>query len=277
MADISDVLVALRDAVTAALAAALLVQPGPGHAGTRIFVGWPDPSLDADLEAGICTVSIWPRGTTREVAAYMDGWVEQPPLSSGVSIVVSGDAATLAGAVTAPGTVAAVVVNGTLAVSREALLGESAAALAAALAALVAPNRSCTASGGTLTIPGASRLDVRVLAGRIERREIRRTIQGIQITAWTPTPAKRDALIRVIDAAIHDQMRALALPDGSVATITYDGTAYDEAQRKQPLHRRDLLVSAEFAMTQQRAAPPVLVPTTLITPEPARITRTVLS
>lgn len=277
MADISEVLVAVRDAVAHALDQAALVQPGPSWRGTRIYVGWPGADLDKDLGQGIAHVTVWPRGNATILAPYMQGWRDSGPVVPSLAAAMTGETVSFTGTGTVPQQIAAVVVDHVAAYTYALVPGDGPAQVAQHLAALIAVDRTASATGGAVTVPGAISLEARVVAGGSEQRETRRVAHSIQITAWSATPTGRDALIRAIDAVVDEGMRALPLPDGSLARLSYQGTVFDEDARQQPLHRRDLLVTAEFAASQSRAVPAIAVPVLIVTPEPARISRTVLS
>jgi hypothetical protein len=263
MADLIDVLHALRDVV------ASILYPGGAPSGTapasvvgqpvRILVGWPDASLDADLKANICWVTIWPRpGMARTIGPYLDGWVSHLVTPSMV-VDASGDAATFSGTGVVPEQIAAVIVDGAQAYTYPLTLGDGPAEVAAGLAALVSADRPASAAGGVLTVPGAHLL-ARVVAGGTESREVRRLEQSIQITAWCPTPALRDAIVRAIDDALIEDSRTLVMPDGTKATVSYEGSSLDEEARQQPLHRRDLMVSVEYSTARTRSAPGIAAP-----------------
>lgn len=281
MADLSDVLNVLRDTLAAVLYPnGVPNTPAPqsiAGCAVRVYVGWPDTSLDTDLRQGIAHLSIFPRpGMARERNVYLTGWVTLPGPAPSITATVSADVATFAGAGTTPQMIAAVVVDGKP-YTYPLASGDGPAQVAAALAGLIAVDRTATAEGGLLTVPGTHSLKARVVAGGTERRETRRLQQSIQISAWAPSPSTRDALIRIVDEALIEDHRTLVMPDGTKATIDYEGTAYDEAARQQPLHRRDLVISAEYTSVRTRTAPGIAVPVTEIEPEPARIKHVVIS
>lgn len=282
MADLGDVLRALRDAVSQILypngvPGGAMPQSAAG-APARVYVGWPDASLDADLKAGIVQVTIWPRsGMTRDVGPFLTGWKDQQVPVPSMAATVEGDTATFAGTGAVSGMIAAVLVDRVAAYTYPLLPGDGPEQVAAALAALVAADRPATASGAALTVPDAFALTARVVSSGTERRELRRLSQSIQISAWAPSGTLRDAVIRMIDEALLEEYRTLALPDGSVATIEYEGTGYDEEARQQPLHRRDLFVSAEYSTARTRSVPGIAVPVVEYETDPAVIRRTILS
>lgn len=265
MADLVDVLHALRDVISS------ILYPGGVPTGTapasavgrpvRVLVGWPSAELDNDLKANVCWVTLWPRaGMSRIIGPYLDGWLEHLSAPSMTATAYDTDA-TFSGTGVVPNQIAAVIVDGAKAYTYPLTLGDGPGQVAAALAALITADRSASASGPILTVPGAH-LSARVVASGTEVREVRRLAQSVQITAWCPTPALRDAVIRLIDEALIEDARTLDLPDGTKATLSYEGTGFDEEARQQPLHRRDLLVSAEYSQTRTRSAPGIAVPTT---------------
>lgn len=278
MADLSDVTHALRDAIAAALGALGMVQPSQSWKGTRIYVGWPGADLDADLAKGVCHISIWPRaGMARTIGPYMTGWAEQPRPAPSLTVAISADEATFVGTGVVPQQIAAVIVDHAKAYTYPLQGGDGPAEVAAALATQVAADRSASAAGGVLSVPGAFSLVARVVAGGGVQREVRRLSQSIQVSAWCPAPALRDRLIRAVDEALIEDYRTLVMPDGTLATVTYEGTGYDEAARQQPLHRRDLFVSVEYSQARVRQEPAIAVPDVEYETDPAVIQRTILS
>jgi hypothetical protein len=281
MADISEVLDAVRNA-----AAAILYPNGVGTeqnprsivgSPLRIYVGWPDASLDQDLRKGICQVTIWPRGMAREVGPYLTGWVSVPPPAPSLTAVTADTTVTFGGTSAVPQQIAAVIIDRSKSYTVPVLPSDTPDSIAASLALAISVDRAATATGPVLDVPGAFALAGRVVAGGNEVRESRRMSEGIQITAWCPTPALRDAIITRLDLAFSDDLRSLPLPDGTIATLTYAGSLFNEEARSQPLHRRDLLLSAEFPTVLTRQAPGIAVPVTNLAPEPALIRRTILS
>lgn len=264
MADLSDVMHALRDAVAAILypsgiPADTLPASAVG-APARVYVGWPAADLDLDLRKGVVQVSLWPRaGMSRWIGPYLDGW-HSTPVTPTLTAATSGITVTFAGAGLAPNMIAAVIVDHTAVYTYPVLETDGPSGVAAALAALISVDRSAGATGGVLTVPRAFSLVGRVVSGATEHREIRRLSQSVQITAWCPTQALRDLVIRLIDDFLIEEVRTLLMPDGTLATVTYEGTAYDEEARQQPLHRRDLIVSVEYSQTRSRQSPAIAVP-----------------
>lgn len=266
MADLSEVLTAIRNEVARVLYPDG-VPAGPAPASiagipVRIYVGWPDASLDADLKAQIAHVTIWPRsGMAQVMRPYIDGWRDTPGPAPSMTATAGEETASFAGTGSQPDMIAAVVVNHAAAYTLPIATGQTPEQVAAALAALIVADRPASAAGATITIPGAWHVTARVVGGGTESREVRRLSQDVQISVWSPRPAARDLLAKAIDAAIELALRTLVMPDGTKATLTYSGTAYEEDARQQPLHRRDLIVSVEYSMAVTRQAPGVAVPT----------------
>jgi hypothetical protein len=279
MADIQDVMQALRDRAAAAL------YPNGVPAGTmpasvagvpvRVYVGWPNAALDTDLGRGIAQVTVYPRGTARNLGPYIGGWQddEQPEPSMGA--LVEDDRVSFYGSGTAPGMIAAVLPDASHAYTYQLQPGDTPSAVAAALASLMAMDwPDVAAAGAILTVPGAIRLRARVVIGGTESMELRRVAQGVVVAVWAPSPESRNAITQAVDVAI-ERNRRMRLPDGTGAFVTYESTAYDEAARQQPLYRRDLMLSVEFSMADKRGVPPVAVPDVSAEPEDAPITRVI--
>lgn len=281
MADLSDVLIAIRDEAAAVLYPNGVPADNRSVVGApvRVFVGWPDGSLDADLKKGICQVSVFPRnGVGRNLDPYLTGWQDDPPPAASLTATVAGETATFAGTAATPDMLVAVIIDRAAAYTYAVAPGDDPAAVAAALSALIEADRpTAFADGATLTVPDADSMVVRIGAGSRERLEVRRAQRGIMISAWCPSSALRDAIIRRLDVAFGEEARSLALPDGTIATITYDGDAFEESGRGEPLHRRDLLLLAEFPTVIVNDTPPILVPTTDLDTDPVSTTTVILS
>lgn len=278
MADLTDVMHGIRDAAAAVLADLDLIQPSQTWGGTRLYVGWPDASLDADLKAGITHVSISERpGMARSIGPYLTGWVEHPGPAPSMTASVAEDTATFAGTGLVPGMIAAVIVDGAAAYTYPLVAGDGPAQVAAALAAKVSADRSATATDAALAVPGAFSLVARVVGSGTEQRELRRIVQSIVISIWASRPTTRDRLAQALDEALEVEMRTLLMPDGSKATLNYTGTAYEEEARQQPMHRRDLFVDAEYSMSRTRAVPGIATTLSPIEVDPAQIRRVVIS
>lgn len=280
MADISDVMVAIRNVVAAALypngVPAGAMPPSIAGGPVRVFWGWPNSSLDADLLKGITQVSVYPRGTVRNLGPYLTGWEQQPITPASMTAEAEDTTVTFAGTSAVPGMIAAILMGTVDAYTYAIQPGDTPATVASALAALASTQwPGAVADGATLTIPGAPAVEGRVVASGSERREVRRVVQGVVIAIWAPTAALRDAVAKVIDDAFLDN-RWLALPDGTKAHVTYDGTGFDEEARQAPLHRRDLSLSVEFSTTRTRTAPGIAVPEVEVDPNPAPIRRVVI-
>jgi hypothetical protein len=271
MADLSDVLHRIRDAAATVLYPSG-VPTGPGiplslaGCGVKLYVGWPGADLDADLGRGIVHVSVWARpGVGRERGPYLGVQYTQASAPS-MTAAVDGNTVTFAGGGEMPDMIAAVIVDGSAAYTHPIVPPQTPADVAAALAQAILVDRSATAVGGVLTVPGA-RLRARVVVGGTERHEVRRLEQAVQLSIWAPTAQLRDLVARLIDDAFIDAFRTLVMSDGTKATISYDGTGFDEAQRAQPLHRRDLLLTVEYSVARTQTAPPIAVGETDLQPD----------
>lgn len=267
MADLSHV----EDAIVA-LAAAALYPSGTGSpsaigATCRIGRGWPQPgALNADLAAGVVNVSVAPRpGMTRNTTRYQDRWLYTPPGAPTLTATVSGATVTFAGT-PAAGQLAGIA-SGSAQGAYLVQAGDTLAAVAAALAALVP---GCTAAGPVVTAPSPLALVGRVVSTTPAALEVRRQTQGFQATVWAPTPALRDAAAGAIDAALS-YARWLALPDGSKAgPLIYTGSVTHDTGARELLYRRDLLFQAEYPTTMAQALAEMLFGNVGVTKNPTR-------
>lgn len=284
MADLEDVLVALRDEVGAALSVAGLLEPGPGIGGTKVYVGWPSSeALDADLKAQRAHVTVFPRAGVGRVLGPRLGrnWDVVGPAPAGFSAVVDEAAGTVTFSGSAPPAPAvstvAVVVDRRFAYAVAAGPTDTPESVAAVLAVRIQsglpplagfehdaglPGRAASAAGPVLTVPGAFALEARVAASRPERRELDRVAQGVAVTVWAPSTELRRRLTEAVHVALaEDDGRTLMLPGGEVAGVRYVGTVLTDELRAQPLRRRDLLLEVDFSVVRDRAdVPPVVAP-----------------
>lgn len=257
MADLSDVLTALAQGLAAALYPNGTAQPSVVGADCFVFPGWPDTqSLDADLAAGKVQVSVFPRpGMARVQGRTLEGWRPTPRPVLTMAATYSGETCGFAG-LGSPNQIAAVVEGNARAWTTPAT--GTAEAVATALAALIAADRPVTRNGTALTLPGAINLRARVVIGGGESIMLRRQAQGIQVTIWAPTPALRSA----VGAALDEWVALtpwLALPADESARLIYAGLNDNDDGRQAKLHRRDLMLSADYPTTARREFPGVAV------------------
>jgi hypothetical protein len=263
MADLSDVLTALCQGLAGALYPNGTAQPSAVTAPCVVFPGWPDPaSLDADLAAGRVQVSVFPRpGMGRIEGRKLDGWRAECPVEPMMTAVATQTTVTFAGS-GMPGQMGAVLEGGRAWIASAAGTPE---ATAAALAALIAADRSVTVAGATLTLPGAVYLKARVVPLGAERIELRRQQQSVQVTCWCPTPALRDVVASVLDLWMTEA-GWMTLSTGEKARLLYAGTTYNDDARQALLHRRDLMVTLDYPTTARREAPTTVVVETFLGP-----------
>lgn len=259
MPDISEVLAGIVDAVAAALYPAGLSEPSAVGAGVRVFPGWPDPkNLDEDLARGIVNVSLFPRpGMARPEVRYSKAWSGEGIPTPTMTATVVGEVITFTG-VGSAGLLGAVVEGVERAWPLQIQTGQTPEQVASAFLALVTLDRPATVAGPTLTLPGSINLKARCVAPVPEERELRRQTQGLQVTIWAPTPALRDATASAVDIWLASTP---FLPvSGHQVRLQYVGNAFDDDARQARLHRRDLLMSADYPTIQSRVSPAVSIP-----------------
>lgn len=269
MADQADVEQKLVDIV-----AALLYPNGPDQPPVvtgkfKIYRGWPTgPDLDADLNAGVTNVTVYPRTeTARNTDRFPPEWQERDApvhtLTAAVDIV--------AGTVTIGGTIAAdnpqfvtVVVNDSI-FSYPCQATDTPAAVAAGLLALITASFTASRSGAVLSIVGASTIVARVGATGTVWKEVGRQTMDFQITIWAPSEETRTAVARLIDPPLREPRIVLA--DQSVAHVKYTRSGIIDAIQKEKGFRRDQLYCIEYATSMTMTA-------TEITSLTQRITQT---
>jgi hypothetical protein len=210
----------------------------------KIYRGWPIPSnLDADVRAGIVNVSVYPLDGEQNVTRYSTDWERIPSPRVTMTVSVSGTTATFGGRACCPLN-AAIVVNGTPFVY-PLQATDTPTSVATALAALVSTTYQASSSGATITVPNARRLEARL--GTIDTivQEVKRQKRPFRITAWCSTPAARDRVGALLDAALAG-FTDIALTDGTSGRIRYVRSLPSDAAQKSMIYRRDLVYSVEY-------------------------------
>lgn len=236
---------------------------------TKLYRGWPEEAnMDADLALGRAHVSVFPeQGVTQNTTAYfpLDSAVTTIPAPS-LAWTVAGNTATLSGTIITPQNIA-IVVDG-LGISYGVQPGDTLSTAAAALAALIAPTRTATTTGPTITIPGSHSLVARVGVVGTTQMIVSSQKQGFRVSIWTATPAARDTLSSLIGAGISGLLDTnsnptewIDLSDGTGAQIVYRTTYVDDRPEKARLWRRDICYSVTYYTTISITAPTVTVAT----------------
>jgi hypothetical protein len=253
MADISDVANAL-----VGLAAAAVYPNGTGQASVtggavRAYQGWPIPqSLDADLKAGICHVSVFPRQEERNTSRYPQDWQTKTVNTPTLTASISGQSITIAGTIPPannPHNIA-VLVNGKPYVY--AVQGtDTLASIATALSALIAGDvPGTTSAGAVVTVSATGRIaSVRIGVTGTSIRELRRQERVFQITIWADTPDRRKAAAEAIDVSLA-AINFLNLSDSTTGRLIYKSSPITDDHQKDKLYRRDLFYTVEYATTQ---------------------------
>ncbi len=254
MADQADV-----EAALAALAGAALYPGGlqaacavPGVAA-RIYRGHPvAAALDADLAAGRCNISVAASNAGESATRWGDEIYEVPHTSAAMTADVAGSTVQFAGAAEA-GQVAAVIADGVSAAWRTRA-DDTPASVAAALAGLLARQRTASAAGAVLSVPGAIRLLARVEADQPVLRLTRRQRQNFSLTCWCPDPQTRDAVAAVVDAALSG-MDFIGLADGTSGRLLAAGSVSSDRWEDAALFSRVLTYSVDYATSLAQTLP----------------------
>lgn len=256
MADQADVETVLITLVAAALYPQGTDQPSVPGPDCRIYRGWPNSAaLDADLGAGRINVTVFPLSEpTRITTRHMEQWLGAAPAPSLVA-AVQGNSVALSGSAD-PGQLAGVLADNHSYVYRTQS-GDTAALVAANLAAQARADWLVNLSGSQITLHGPSRIVARVATDGSVLKEIRRQEQGFRITCWCPTPANRDTTAASIDQALA-KLSFLDMPDSSSARITYGGSAVFDQSQNALLYRRDLIYQVEYPTVLGDSLPSML-------------------
>lgn len=263
MADSFDVMTVLAQKLTSIVYPGGTAQPSITGAPARVSLGWPTPAeIDADLLASKDNISVFalPGGQNATRYGNRSHRIGDPSIAT-LGWTVAGITATLAGTVSVPQNIGIIVDN--VAYTYAVLAGDTLASAAAALAALIAVDRTCTSLGAVITIPAARQITARVGTVSNVGRELARQKECYQLTIWTADVARRKILLNAIQAAMADTPR-IAMPDGFGARLRYrNGTPEDDVQ-KSLLYRYDLFYEVEFAITATRTAPQAIAWTVTI-------------
>jgi hypothetical protein len=274
MADIGDVANALVALCGTALYPAGVGAGSPVGLNFRIYRGHPTPKvLDEDIVAGfaivggayqlvtpgarIAHVCVNPRpGVGRAAKSYVFNAPTSTPASATLTAVVAGDTVTLGGTIAA-GQGMAVDANG-IAAGAAAGSADTLATLATLVAAaLTSAGATASAAGPVITVPGApsgtlyANGFVLVATGQ----EVRRQIQGFDITIYAPGRDARDAISAAISPALGAVTRVV-MPDGFQAKIDPASPIEldDDRPEKELLFVRKLFYAVEYATVLSGAA-----------------------
>lgn len=140
-------------------------------------------------------------------------------------------------------------VSGT-AVAYAPLSTDGPADIAAALAAQIA---NATASGATVTFPGALGITARTSGQSTQRRITRRQEQVFRVSIFSASWKGRDALGSALDAAASSEW-FIPNTDGTFSRIVFSGAQDIDTQQTEGIFRRDLLWKVTFDTIQEQKA-----------------------
>ena len=256
MADQSDIETSLVALISGALYPQGTGEPSIPGQPCRIYRGWPNaPALDADLAAGLVTVTVSSiDGTARNTTRYPDTWLSDPPLPT---LLVSAAANTVTfGGSADVGQLAGIAADGKTYVYRTQP-NDTPALVAANLAAQARADHFVLLSGSTITLEGVADLFARVAADGSAQLEIRRQMQRFRTTIWCSDPSVRDTVATLVDLALAS-LRFITLADNTQARLLFAGGSTIDRSENASLYRRDLLYDIEYPTTIVAAQPTML-------------------
>lgn len=244
MADLSDIEVAVREAVQAIRD---VLFPG-----VPVYRGWPAANiLDATMKAAGSVVTVYFRpGFARDTTRNPGAEYPQPLTAPSLTVAVAGQAATFAG--TCSTDQIAGVAAGVTGWGYRCIAGDTPASVATALAGL----SGGTSSGPVVTLTGltgaATGRD-----GQVLRIVAQQEVQ-IAVRVWTATPDQRDAICSAIAAGLSG-MNTLTLADKSVGKMfaVPGGMIFDKAENAN-LYQREMWFRIDYATTAATTVTPVL-------------------
>lgn len=259
-ADVENALVSLiaTAAYPAGTAADSAIAGPAGPVTCRVYRGMPNaPSLEADLARGVMHATVFATpDPVRNVTRYPREWQEVRPVPATLEVAANATAATFSGSCAA-GQLAGVALDGTI-FPYAVQARDTPATVASNLAALLrAAGWIVNYAGSSIAVPGARRLEARVVAGGLALRELKRQIQGFRASLWCGDPLTRDAAAAVIDPALAAP-QFIALADGTTARVRFVSVETTDKSIDAGLYRRDLIYDAEYPTTEAMVTPAML-------------------
>lgn len=236
-------------------------NPASAAGGLQVALmrGWPNKEeLKADLAAGRCVVSIWPRPGERPTTRYPREWETLTQHAPALTATVNADETTitLAGTPSTPLNVAAIVngVGHVYPVQADDTLDDVAIGLATVL---IDAGIGASRAGAVVTVD-CHALEARVGGAATMIRELARQERQWDIIAWCSTPEQRDVLAAFLDVELK-RRDFITLPDGSVARIQPVGGMPNDRAEVEGLFRFDLVFTVEYATTETSTAMQTIV------------------
>jgi hypothetical protein len=273
VAEFSDV----RDAL-ASIIAGVVYPNGSGQASaivvnsapvpTRIYPGWPVSSkLDADMLAEFLVVSVFarPTGSSQNTTRFpTDEVVITGPVHTITATVdATGTEVTLGGTVSTPQNVG-IEINRQAAFVHAVTALDTLDTIAAALATAISAYTPATAVGPVVTIPAATSLAARVGGVGTVGKPVGTQRRTFQITVWAPTPAVRDAAVKIINPLLRGMSR-ITFPDGTMGMLCYVDDVPDDMTQKENLWVHHLFYAVEYSTVILSQATEIIVVETTLT------------
>jgi hypothetical protein len=263
VANLSLVLQALRGSVATALQSAFPSGNSSGLGGL-IFKEFPISTEIAKSVASNplqCMVSVWPLSGARNETRYP---VERkllalPTPGTTATIDSTGTILTIAGTPATGDVVHAFFHTPLLDAAHRVAAGESAAAIATAIAAAAnaygVSGVTATPSGAQVTLSGAVWSQVNVGASGTMLMEITRVERLFDVTVWSSTSETRFAVGEAILAVLGGtNQTTLLCSDGTRANIWYGNDKLDDdPSESYSLYKWHLLFRIEYGITQEVA------------------------
>jgi hypothetical protein len=255
MASLTDVMKQVAAQVAAIIYPNGTGEPSAAGIPVRVYPGWPVPNvLEADIQAGMAHVSVYPHGKDRKTTRFLGkNWepLEAPTYS--VEMTVTGSVVTLSGTTSRQNLL--INFNGTSYVYAMQL-DDTLTTAATALASMI-PNASN--AGPVITLPGAYEVFARVGGFGTSIKETKRQEQMVQIIIWARNPDARASVADPIDSALSDSNN-ITFTDGSAGIITSGGSLMTDQLQKSDIYRLDLFYIIDYATTQTQQQAEVIAP-----------------
>lgn len=276
MADVSDVEMAIVNALTAAIypsgasSPSSIVLTGGRNPNCRIRSGWPLPvDVDRDVIAGnppgsasVVNIGVFTQtGMEKDVSRYPQKWVDQFRGTATLTTAVAVSTITLGGSVTAGQYLTVIVNHQPFSYGMQTI--DNPSTVARIMASMINAQFSAYASGPTITVIGRTDIIARVGAPGTVVRELERSNQRFIVTIWAANNDARVATARIVRSAMA-AITFLDLPDTSRGRLRYEMSNDVDRISKQNVSCRDIFYWVEYPTTQVAPGYPITAPVSQI-------------
>lgn len=249
---LSDVLVALGQAVTSSINSAGITAP------TQVYTGWPTAQeLMPIINNGGYAVSVHALDGSKNITKYPKDFQNYSAPPANLVATLSHNTITFSGVSDVSYNVYAMIygqpyVAAYVQTSASQSLSSIATAVAGAINALALTGITASAAGAVVTLSGGQFSFCNVGTNGLIAREVTRINRWLQVSVWAPDPVLRFAIQNAIMAGIGYAIDLfLNLPDGSKMFCRYmTDKMEDEHQVSYALFVHHIIFDAEYGVIE---------------------------